>query len=58
MEKEIKKALDALKKKGITIKSLGNGQYLVKNEGQFGLLSDDDFIIAEDELIDFAYQYA
>jgi hypothetical protein len=58
MNKEVKKALAALEKWGATIKHIGNDQYLVKNEGQFGLLSEDDFIVSGDEVIEMADQYA
>lgn len=57
MSKELKKALAALEKWGATLKPIGNGQYLVKNDGRWGLLSDEDFIINEDEVIEMADQY-
>lgn len=57
MNKEAKKALAALQKWGATIKPIGNGQYLVKNEGQWGLLDDEDFIVSEDDLVDMAEKY-
>ena len=57
MNKEAKKALAALQKWGATIKPIGDKQYLVKNDGRWGLLDDDDFIVHEDELVDMAEKY-